>query len=303
MRDRERPVERTGAARLVAIGDSITFGSRVSAPDRFTEQLEILVGGGLGRAVEVLNLGVGGYDTLQAVATLEDVGLRFAPDLVIVGYCLNDVGENSPNLEYIERLHETRSRLHRLRVVQLLSTGIERLLLMWRLTRVNQDQLFAEQNRRFIVPVSGDRELMALREELAGRTDADELMLSWYRSEAHLGKLAYALDRLAGVARSHGLPVLVAIIPLLEAKESYDVVYRMVEHMVVERGLEAVVLASAFPRAELESLRPDPRDRMHPNERGHRLIAEALAPLVVAKLRSLGGSAARPTSSAARVRP
>ena len=302
MRDREVPVERTGAARIVVIGDSIAFGSGVAARDRFSDQLESLLERRLAGAVEVLNLGVGGYDTLQEVATLEDVGLRFAPDLVLVAYCVNDLGDNSPNLEYIQRLRQANSRLYQARVVQLVSTTIDKLRLIWLLRESNRDHFFAERYRGFIAPVSGDRELMALRNELGRRMEVSEdrdFVLGWYRSEVHLGRLAYALDRLAGVAEGHGFEAIVAIILFLAESQSYDVVYRMVEHLAVERGLEAVVLAPLLSAAGLESLRSRARDPLHPNERGHRLVAEALEPVVSAKLAAIQ----RRESDAGNARP
>jgi len=304
MRDLEYPVARTGAPRIAVIGDSVTFGNAVAEADRFTEQLESLLSGRLRRPVEVMNFGVGGYDTLQEVATLEDLALPFAPDLVIVGYCMNDLGDTSPNLGYIRRLRQANSRVYRLRTVQLVSTAVEKLGLIWRLGRTNRDALFAENNRAFITSVSGDRELLTLRDRLAERmrsAEEDDLILSWYRSEAHLGKLAYAFDRLAGVARTNDMMVLVAILPFLEASDGYELAYRMVHRLAVSRGLAAVVLAPRLPSAELESLRSNPRDPVHPNARGHRLIAEALLPVVSEMLSALDAgpgseSAARESS-------
>jgi lysophospholipase L1-like esterase len=290
MRDRERSEERTGAPRVLVIGDSVTFGSGVALGDRFTDRLELLLGERLGGEVEVLNFGVGGYDTLQEVATLEDVGLRFDPDLVVVGYCVNDLGDNSPNLEYIRRLRHADSRLYRLRVVQLLSTSIDRLRLIWLLRESNRERFVAETYRGFIAPVSGDRELTALREELGERMEAGadrDFVLAWYRSEVHLGRLAYAFERLARVAEANGFEALVAVIPFLGRSEGYEVAYRMVEHLAVAHGLEAVVLEPALAPAGLESLRARDEDPVHPNERGHRLVAEALAPVVSAKLAAL----------------
>jgi lysophospholipase L1-like esterase len=302
MRDRERSVERTGAPRIVVIGDSVTFGSGVAVGDRFTDRLEMLLGARLGAEVEVLNLGVGGYDTLQEVATLEDVGLRFEPDLVVVGYCVNDLGDNSPNLEYIQRLREADSRLYRLRVAQLLSTSIDRLRLMWLLRESNRDRYVAERHRGLIAPVSGDGELMALRDELREHMEASgkrDFMLSWYRSEVHLGRLAYALDRLARVADENGFEAVVAVLPYLGESASYDIVYRMIEHLAVARALGAVVLAPALSPAGLESLRSREEDPVHLNERGHHLVAEALAPIVSAKLAAIPpGRSGRPRAEA-----
>jgi lysophospholipase L1-like esterase len=142
---------------------------------------------------------------------------------------------------------------------------------------------------------------MRLREELEERmsdSEREDLLLSWYRSEVHLGKLAYALERLAGVARTEGFEALVVILPFLERSSGWEVAYRMVEHLAAARGLEAIVLARDFPSRGLEELRHDPRDPVHPNERGHRLIGEALAPVVAAKLRALPRPGSETTAEA-----
>jgi hypothetical protein len=91
-RDQEYTVEKApGAFRIVVIGDSITFAGNLEAEQRFTEVLEARLLAE-GRLVEVLNLGVGGYDTLDEVAFLEHVGIAFDPDLVVVAFCINDLG-------------------------------------------------------------------------------------------------------------------------------------------------------------------------------------------------------------------
>jgi lysophospholipase L1-like esterase len=301
MRDRERPRERTGAPRVLVLGDSVTFGSGVAPRDRFTDQLEPLLAERLGESVEVLNFGVGGYDTLQEIATLEHLGLDFAPDLVVLAYCLNDTVDNSPNLEYIRSLRELESPVYRLRSAQLIRSALDRLRLMRRLELDNRDADFARRFDGLIAPVTGDLELMALREELRAvieQADDPEALLEWYVSDVHLGRVTFALGQLARFASHGGFAVVVAILPYLGEAAGWEVVYRMVAHMSTANGLPAVVLAPALGEADLASLRLRSRDAIHPNARGHRLIAEALAPHLGARLVDRAPAAeAAPTGS------
>lgn len=90
-RDRERSVDKVpGTFRILVLGDSIAAGQGVRrAEDNFPPLLEH----GLNEAglkAEVINFGVTGYNTQQEVETLRDKGLVFAPDLVLLSYCLND---------------------------------------------------------------------------------------------------------------------------------------------------------------------------------------------------------------------
>jgi hypothetical protein len=89
-RDESMPFERTpGVHRLVALGDSFTFGVQVDFGERFSERLEQIV-----PALEVLNLGVTGYGTDQELRVLEVEGLRYAPDTVlVVAFLSNDLND------------------------------------------------------------------------------------------------------------------------------------------------------------------------------------------------------------------
>ena len=85
-----------GEYRILSLGDSIGFGycneSRVIAIEHtFSSVLEDeLNRSGLGSydRVEVLNLSVSGYDTLQEVEFLKEKGLAYGPDVVLIAYCL-----------------------------------------------------------------------------------------------------------------------------------------------------------------------------------------------------------------------
>ena len=79
-----------GVRRVVLLGDSITFGSGVSDAETFAHLLDVEP------SLEVLNLGVDGYGTDQALLRLENEGLALRPDVVILNFCLrNDYFDNA----------------------------------------------------------------------------------------------------------------------------------------------------------------------------------------------------------------
>jgi hypothetical protein len=90
-RGREYDRARTpGVARVVMLGDSITFGPGVDDSETFSDRLDSLPNG-----PEVVNLGVMGYGTDQELLKLEREGLAFAPDVVVLHFCLhNDFADN-----------------------------------------------------------------------------------------------------------------------------------------------------------------------------------------------------------------
>lgn len=76
--------------RVVVLTGSIANDGAIPFEDRFFRQLERDLAGAVpdGRKVEVVNVSCEGYNTVQEVRLLEKVGLRYEPDLVIVGYML-----------------------------------------------------------------------------------------------------------------------------------------------------------------------------------------------------------------------
>ena len=88
-RDAEFAAEPTpGKTRVVALGDSFTFGYGVDYGDRFTEVLEAR------RDVDVLNLGVFAYGTDQELLAYVHHGRPLDPDLVLLtAYLGNDLDD------------------------------------------------------------------------------------------------------------------------------------------------------------------------------------------------------------------
>src|SRR5688572_1079159 len=81
----------SGVFRILMLGDSITYGNAVDWDQTFSYQLQQLLNDqGSSMRFEVLNLGVSGYNSRQELASLRELGMQFAPDLVVLNVCLND---------------------------------------------------------------------------------------------------------------------------------------------------------------------------------------------------------------------
>ena len=100
LRDREHAIEKPpGTVRIAVLGDSFTEALQVAAEETFWAVLERLLRSCpayAGRAVEVINFGVGGYGTAQELLTWREQASHYAPDLVVLAfYTENDVLNNS----------------------------------------------------------------------------------------------------------------------------------------------------------------------------------------------------------------
>ena len=97
LRDREFEYERTRKVqRILALGDSLTFGWGVSVEKTFPKLLETSLPG----SVEVINAGVGNYNSVQEAAYYKHEGYKYHPDRVLLLYFINDA-EPTPG-----QLHE-----------------------------------------------------------------------------------------------------------------------------------------------------------------------------------------------------
>jgi GDSL-like lipase/acylhydrolase family protein len=78
-----------GLNRIVVLGDSFTFGEDVGDDEAWPHRLEELMPG-----TEVLNLGVHGYGHDQMLLYLREEGLKYHPDVVVVGFLPDDMERN-----------------------------------------------------------------------------------------------------------------------------------------------------------------------------------------------------------------
>ena len=76
-----------GIRRLLFLGDSFTIGWAVPKEERFTD----LINRRLSSGHEVINMGMWGYSTDQELLVLEEKGLEYSPDIVIVSMFLDDL--------------------------------------------------------------------------------------------------------------------------------------------------------------------------------------------------------------------
>jgi hypothetical protein len=94
---REKP---EGVKRVLVFGDSFVFGLGVDEENLFTTHLEQFLDRSTERRHQVLNMGVSGYSTDQQLILLEELGLKLAPDVVVLVMCDNDFLGNTQDFVY-----------------------------------------------------------------------------------------------------------------------------------------------------------------------------------------------------------
>ena len=98
LRGAEVPAGKTpGLRRVLALGDSFTFGDAVEAEEAWPAQLETLLnrGGGSPGRWHVVNAGIPGHGTAQQLLLSRLLEERVRPDVVVLGFTVvNDVLDN-----------------------------------------------------------------------------------------------------------------------------------------------------------------------------------------------------------------
>ena len=91
-RDREYSTKADqNTVRILVLGDSLTFGVGVAFEDTYPKRLESMLNSRGTERYEVINAGVGAYDTWQEVSFLKTEGLQFNPNIVVLGLYANDI--------------------------------------------------------------------------------------------------------------------------------------------------------------------------------------------------------------------
>ncbi len=109
------PGRLAGGLRVVGIGDSGMFGWGCDQGQTYLDTLERELQIRLaGVPCEVLNMAVPGYNTRLEVELLKEKGLKYQPDIVVVGWCYNDYDQPFFKLDFGQFKRRDVSFLHAL---------------------------------------------------------------------------------------------------------------------------------------------------------------------------------------------
>jgi lysophospholipase L1-like esterase len=249
-RDREFSAHKPGVTRIAALGDSVTAGLGVAdVRDIYPRILEKLLDG-TGARVEVFNLGVGGYDTEQEVEALRVNVERLRPDIVSLGFSMNDFARVDGGIE--ERLRNREGmRPH---------TVLEK--------------VSAITHSRFLFFVVHRLAALGIGDETLQRTNSP-----FDRPAEPSGNVARGLAELSSLQSRYGFRVIIFIIPAFDRPFSeyrHGAIHDRVRRLAAQhQNLVFVDLLEAL--APLDALAPRlSSDGLHPNESGHAAIASAM---------------------------
>jgi hypothetical protein len=250
-----------GVKRIACLGDSFTFGYGVNDDETWPAALQRALNaaspdaaeeGGL--RYEVLNCGVPAYDTEQEVRLLGDRVLGYEPDLVIIGWYINDPAvrggaagtemERPPALVSWLAPHQE---------------GIYPTLREWsRALDVISDRLYRSAYRSY--------------HPTAFARLYDDVHPGWRRAKL-------ALQRAQGLCKRRGIGFALVLYPDLSRRGDFlasHEAYLAVQVFCEEQGIPCLDLELAFVDEDLRALRVHALDS-HPNGRAHTIAGDTVA--------------------------
>jgi lysophospholipase L1-like esterase len=237
LRDREFAFERTpGTRRIVMLGDSLTEGWGVPFEQTFSKRIERLYADRR-TPVEVINTGVGNWNTVQEVEFFLTEAHQYQPDVVVLNYFVNDaepVPHSRPPNFVTRRCYSCVFVLGRL------------------------DSLLRQLANR----QDWSSYYLGLYDD--GRSEG------WLAAKDAIG-------RLAGYSKQRGVKLLVASLPELHDVKQYPFtrVTELVRQAAAENGVPFVDLLPSVKDQESSALwvtAPDP----HPNGYANQFLAAGL---------------------------
>jgi len=238
LRDREFTLEpKAGVPRILMIGDSLTFGWGVPYEATFSKRIEKLYAES-GQDVEVINTGVGNWNTVQEITYFLTKAKDFKPNIVVLNYFVNDaepVPENRAPPSFLMR---------NCYACVFIAGRIDML------------------KRLFFGGPSWDEYYLGLY----GNGDAP----GWLAAKA-------AIKELADYCKANGIKLVIASLPELHdvANYRFDLVTELVKQAALENGAIFVDLLPAVSKQESSKLWVTPPDP-HPNAFANELLAAGL---------------------------
>jgi lysophospholipase L1-like esterase len=247
-RDLERAIAKPpGTRRVVSLGDSFAWGASVEFEDAYPQRLERALSRRRREPWQVVNLALPGMNTVSEEGQLRTEGMAYAPDVVLLGFVLNDSeDEDAAEARRVRDWLEAKRQ----------RPGLLGHSALWRMIK-GRLSATAENRRR----ITGYKSMYA--------DDAP----GWIAARR-------ALKQMGVLCREQGVPFVVAIFPLfgnpLDERYPFVEVHAKVAQAAAEAGAKVIDLLPVYRGLRWDILVVDGVDDEHPNEIAHRIAADAI---------------------------
>ena len=249
-RDIEHVARKEAAVRrVVFLGDSFTYGVGVLFDDTYPKRVERALSSERGEAWESIVLATPGFDTEQEAGIAAHEAFAFSPDLLVLGYVLNDA-EDQDSAE--QRRAEAWTRREEER----------RHPSLWR--------------RSAFLSLVGDR----IHATIENRARIENQRALYREDQRGLIAVRRSVREIADLAKQHGIPFVVVVFPLFANPLGDDYpfadLHRIVGELCRNAGARVVDLLPYYRDLDWRLLVVEGALDEHPNELAHRIAAQGL---------------------------
>lgn len=282
-----RPVDYpkpAGECRILVLGDSHTQGYEVQQYEPYSAILEYTLGR-QGKSARVLNAGVSGFSTAEALNMLRYEGLRYHPDAVVLGFFANDFSDN------------IKDGLYRLEGDSLVmasnsfqpGVGLQDRLYQFGLIRWLSEYSYLysfafntawDLSKQWLIRTRKEKQVEAGNTGKEPNTNQNqkEYAIGTREADEYEVRLALALlNRIHSLCREQGIPFVVVDIPQLPFRSSIPKGYESQFAEVCDTLLMARSMVSSYRKMGQTHV---PHGHNHISAESHRLIGVRLAGIV-----------------------
>jgi lysophospholipase L1-like esterase len=262
-RDKKYRLRKTNRMRILFVGDSVTYGWGISLDETYHKRLEKLLND-KGYDVDVMGMGIPGYNIVQEYHLIKDRALEFNPDILVLQIVPNDFERTVKIQTFREGKKLTLLPYHDLAIPFVIKK-----------TKLTS---FFMQNSHFFKFINLRLSTLKIKQN-QDFAPKDTFMLGEEKSFRHLGKINKLLKK-------NSIQFAVAVFPFQNRKKIYAFASL---HEKIHKKLEELQV----PFIDLyEELNASPKDdlwieRLHPSAKGHEIASVVLLKFLMPILENL----------------
>ena len=238
--------------RILIIGDYISIHNSFEKQKTYPQILDSK----LNNSFEIINTGAVYYSIPEEINLLKNKGLDFNPDLIVVGYIVNDIDLENPlngirNLKIKENLHK----------FKILSSTILKEIYFQNYRMKKYFRLISNNNPYF-----------------------PNRYYNLYDNLKYNNIYQNFLSELKEIQDQRDIPIIFVSIPLFYNNfedEKINSINDIIYQSCLEKGLTCIDMLDIFKDYELLEIKEDDGDIWHPNELGLELIADEIYKSVI----------------------
>lgn len=250
-RDYEYSTEKPkGTFRIYVLGDSYTYGQGIKMIETYPKYLEKFLNEKYpSKRFEVINSSFLGLDTKRELERLRNKGLKLSPDMVILGYCLNDPSNDSGATQWREEEQKEKIRV-----------------------LFNNKTLLRVSHFYWFLKIKA--EAIYFNTKIFIRT-----FLKLYDKDSKVWKnFEHSFDEICKTTREKDIPTLVVIFPYfyqLNKNYPFSKAHSMVKELCEKNNVKVLDLFSFYKGMPDKSLwvKTTIPANAHPNAKAHRMAA------------------------------